>query len=190
MISEGLDAEAFGRIVASGDEMGAGLPCYVHHPLGGLTGDVGIEPGGDGLVKRALCRPTDNADSKNGSWPRRKTKGLLLEYRSASIEQLGKSDPFAELSLESQAEPRRVAEGLELRQSQPSSRNGVVADLGMAIERQMIRNQVQVSLNQLRYTAELVARKGSGRSFPEDAVMDENSVGLSLTGAFKELPTG
>ena len=67
---------------------------------------------------------------------------------------------------------------------------GVVADLGMGVEREVVGGEPDVVLEQRPQPLREHRRQPDGQEPPEQAVMDEDEVGLQLDGALDELPLG
>ena len=190
VIPESHDAEAFGGVVASRDEVRVGFASDIHDPLAGLAGDKGVELVCDGVMKGAFRRPTDDSNGGDVLGPLEKPQRLLLEGRSASIEEFRDGDRRLELALETDAEAGMLSERSKSGESKALSCDGIVSNFGMSIERQMIGEEIQSSLDELSHTTTLEASQDPGRTLPEDAVMNEDCVGMPLAGPLKELLAG
>ncbi len=190
-VPEGSNAEAFACVVAGCDVVDAVLGRLVHDPLGGLAGDVGVETGGDRLVELALSGTGDDANRRHEPIP-------AFEYLGFAVARLrdgGKKLFSVDRLRKNAADPCRCAgmesKALELFEPESSGQLRRVAQLEVAIERQVIGDQRDAVFDQ---EAHALPKRADDpwcfRSVPQYSVVNDDGVRLALRRQREELSRG
>lgn len=139
--AECTDAEALGRVVPGGDVVDAILCSLVHHPLGGLTGHVGVESRRHRLVKLALGGAGHDADRRHQAVAARENQRLSIARLGDGGEELVRLDRLWENTAHTCGGTGVDAEAFELLEPEATSQLGGVAEFEMPVERQVIGDQ-------------------------------------------------
>lgn len=190
MLPERPDPQTLRGVVAARQVVDLRLPGDVHHPLTDLAGDVGVQAFVDGVVDLALGGAADDADGLHRVWAFQEGQGLLGVGLLAAVDEVGGVDGEGEVAIEAQGEAVVVSEGLEALQAEVFCGEDVVAELGVAVEGEVVGEEVQVSPDELRHAAVLHSRQDARHAVPEDAVVDQDGVGSGLAGFHEELVAG
>jgi hypothetical protein len=81
-------------------------------------------------------------------------------------------------------------ERLEVDEPEVAAGEGVVAQLGMAVQGEVVGEEAHLAVDQLRDPAELVAGEDARRPLPEEAVMDQDRIRPGLPGLYEQLVAG
>ena len=106
-----------------------------------------------------------------------KARGSCAEDPPAAVDQLGGRDGGGEAALEAGGEPLVEGERGEVLEAEGAGGEGVVAHLGVAVEGEVVGDQVEAGLDQRRHPPVLDAGQRIGGAAPEDAVVDQHRVG-------------
>src|SRR5664280_426540 len=170
-------AEALGGVVAGGDEVDPVLLGAVHDPLAGLAGDVGVEARRDGLIETGGRPPGHDPDRGDHVRAAEEDLRLLTAGGPHPREQLLVGDRRREHPGEPQRHPAEVPERLELLEPEVAGEDGGVAVLWVAVEREVVGDQVEVVLEQqLQAAPERAHDMRRLLAAPEQAVVDEDGV--------------
>jgi hypothetical protein len=139
--AERADAKALGCVVAGGDIVDLVFGRLVHDPLGSLTRNIGVETGGHGLVKLTLSAARDDSHRRDKALSSREDLGLSFaclgncRKKFVGLDRLGKHPTHPGGCSEMKAE------GLELHEPEPARELRRVAELEVAVEREVVGNQ-------------------------------------------------
>lgn len=190
MLPERPDPQPLGGVVPARQVVDLRLPGHVHHPLAHLAGDVGVQAFGDGVVDFALRGAADDAHGADRVRPFQEGQRLLRVDLLAALDELGGVDGEGEVPLEADGEAVVLAEGLQALQAEVFRGEDVVAELGVAVQGEVVGEQVQVSPDQLGHAPVLHAGQDARHAVPEDAVVDEDGIGFRFAGFDEELVAG
>ncbi len=182
--------EPLGGVVAGGDEVDPGLARQVHHPLADLAGEEEVEAGVDRFREDPLGAAADDAGGGYGVGAMGEEQRLAAEELAAALGELRHRHRVGEAAAEAPGLAVQGAEGGQLPEAQGAGGQGVVAQLGMAVERQVVGQQAQLAVHQLGHAAVLDAGEDRRVAAPEDAVVDQDGVGADPPGGLEQLATG
>jgi hypothetical protein len=90
VVPQHLNPEPFGRVVPGGEVVDPRFTGDVHHPLGGLAGEVGVEPGVDRRIELALGAAADDPERRDRSRSVQKSdRGLVVDRRAEREQPVG-----------------------------------------------------------------------------------------------------
>ena len=187
-------AVAFGGMVPAGQEGDAHLACIVGLGFGDFTGDERIGPGGNGGLEVALGTagaPRDVLDGFVGGIDQR--HGPLEDLFRVGSKLLGIGKALAVFARAQKAEFlfAKAPGGAGMRkQAELQAELGVVAKLGVGIERQVVREQIDVVAKQKAQALLHPAGHAGVLAAPEQAVVNEDGVGLGMNCGFYQRAAG
>lgn len=181
-----LHAIAFSRMVAGRIEMDARLAGNVHRLLGGLSGNIGVDTQGDGLLDVCLRPPGAPCDTLHRTVAACHMQRLSFESLLNDAGKIiagcggGKAPHIADTARVAGLQP-----ALDL-DAETLGELGVVAQFGVAIERQMVGKQTDPGIEKELDT--LVAEARDARVFvaPEITMMDQNRVRTAVDSGFHQ----
>ncbi|KFB77268.1 MAG: Periplasmic pH-dependent serine endoprotease DegQ precursor [Candidatus Accumulibacter cognatus] len=187
MSGQCLHAKAFAGVVTGGKVGDAGLACKMHGLLGDLTAQVEIDAERDGLFEQSLCcagTPSDAADQA-----------------IAVTDQQRRALQLAANTIDDRRDGGRVFQGAQpadvlLAKTSvrgPAESSGqlcIVPEFRVAIEWQMIGDQVDVVLEQRLQARFPQAGDTTLFAAPEPAMMDQESVSATLDSRIEQRLAG
>ena len=180
-------AERLGRVVAGGEEVDARLLRAGHHPLGRLAGQERVEARGDRVLQVVGAAARDDPDRAHrgrGRPGRPAARGRSPRARARRARPPAMPSP-AKRARTPIAAPLTAAKGAASCAPELAGQQRVVADLGMAVERQVVGGQRHVGVEE-RLQARLGgAVERSRRARPEQAVVHEHEVRALLARALR-----
>jgi hypothetical protein len=147
MFGQRQHAVAFAGVVPGGNVGDAGLACQMHRLLGNLAAEIEIDAERDGLLEQSLRAPRTPADAAHPAFAVTESAAASAATRRRRARRPGATRWMGLLQV---AQPADFLLA-EARVGHPAESPGqlrVVAELGMAIERQMVGNEVDVVLEQ------------------------------------------
>jgi len=189
--TQGANAEALGRVVARGDVVDPVLRGLVEHPFGRLTGYIGVEARRYRLVVLAFGGPGD--DPHRGDLTPVALEDLRFAigcFRNRREKLLG-VHRLGEDAADAGRCPLMLGERLELGETEAATEDGGVAQVHVAVEGEMVGDQGDVVGQQ--QPDSLAEAPGDPRRFtriPQNAVVDDDGVGLTVDGAGEQSPRG
>ena len=181
-------------MVARADEAHAGLARQVHGGFGDLARDVG---GGAGVHRvgqhalRAAGAPGHAAQRLGGIAHHQRLAAQAFAHARGQVAQRGQAGGVAqpdEIVLPTGA--RRAVVAQRRRQAQHACQLGVVAQLRMGVQRQVVGVQVQVVVQRQRHAGAASADDAAVLVAPHPAVMDQHRVRAALDSHAQERLAG
>jgi len=185
---------ALGGMVAAGQEGHAHLARVVHLRLRDLAGDEGIGARGDGAFEvalRAAGAPGDLADRPGGPVDQRDRAPQLLLHMIGQRPRAGEA-----LAAFAGAEKTQLllaeAAGRSGMRDQPQAQAelGVVAELGVGVQRQVVGEQIDVVTQEQAQALPHPADHPGVLPAPEQAVVHEDGIGLGMDRRLDQRPAG
>ena len=176
--SQGIRSETLGGMMSGGEIVDAQFPRQMHGLFRDLAADEGIQPmrGGDfDISLRGARAPADTAYLSGARVdPQRLASQSLRQQRC----QRCRFDRCDELT--GHADRRTVprAEPIQWRDTEQAAETGIVAQLRVGIQWQMVGNQIDTGFEQGSDPALTDAGNDRRLTLPEPAVMHEQRIGL------------
>jgi len=187
VFGERLDAVALAGVVTGGEVGDAGLARQMHRLLRDLAAQVEVDAQPDGLLEKALGGARAPADTAHQAFSVADAQGYALEFVADALRNLGQRH-----RLGNPAQPAKVLLA-EASLGEPAKAPGelrVVTQFGVAIERQMVSNEVDVVPEQRLQTRLANAGDAAILAAPEPAMMDEDGVRATFDRRVQQRLTG
>ena len=186
-----LDTEALRRVVSCGHVMDAIFSRLVQHPLGRLTGDVGVETRRHRLVVLAFGGPGDDTDRRDLAPVALENLRLAIggfrdrREKLIGIHRLGKDAADAGRC------PLVFGEGLELGETEAPTEHGGISQIHVSIEGEMVGDQGDVIGQQESNPFAKAPNQPRGFTrVPQETVVDDDGVGPAVDGTGKKRSRG
>jgi serine protease DegQ len=187
MGGECLHAKAFAGVVTGGKVGDAGLARQMHGLLGDLTAQVEIDAERDGLFEQALRRAGTPSDAADQAFAVTDQQRRALQLAADTIDDCRNAGRVFQGT---QPADVLLAKTSVRSPAESAGQLCIVAECRMAIEWQMIGDQVDIVLQQ-RLQARF-AQAGDTTIFaaPEPAVMDQEGISVKLDGCVEQCLVG
>lgn len=170
--------------------MDPGLAGDVHHPFADLAGDVGVEALGDRDVELPLGAAADDSEALDRVGTGVEHQWIVIVDLGASLAQLGGGEGLRETPPVPDRQTLVGSEGLAVDEPEGFRRQSVVAIHRVAVERQVVGEEIDLAGDQLPHPSVLHPGQDQWGTVPEDAVVDQDRVGIELAGADEEILAG
>src|SRR6266508_5297817 len=180
-----LDAETLGRVVAGGDERDPELAREMQARLLPLAGQEEVVPLGGRLGQVPAGPAGDDRDALDGVGAYREDERLCADALADAGEEGLERFGGRELPAGADLGERAVHVDAEL-----LGEKGVVADLRVRVEGEVVRGQRQVGVEERLEPAAHAAIDRPGLVVPEQAVMDDDQLCAGRGGPLEELQRG
>lgn len=150
MLAQAMDGDAFGGVMAAGEQVAAGFGGLVPALFAGFPGDEGVAARSGSIQKMMLATTGDDANPPYRAIGTRTMDDAVGKRTGQSLGQISRRHRFGQICNQTDIEAVVMGKTGCRRGSQQTRQHRIVANLGMGIERQMVGDEVHAACQQYR----------------------------------------